>query len=55
MKDIQLNKINMENFDLTKIYLYKITNKLNNKIYVGVTNNMKRRMLDHRRKGYYLY
>lgn len=26
-----------------KMYVYKITNKINNKIYVGITNNYKKR------------
>ena len=28
-------------------YCYKITNKINNKIYIGITNNPKRRWTDH--------
>lgn len=26
-----------------KMYVYKITNKINNKIYIGITNNYKKR------------
>lgn len=31
-----------------KIYIYKITNKLNNKIYIGQTVDFKKRMKEHR-------
>lgn len=30
-----------------KFYVYKITNKLNNKIYIGKTNNLERRWSEH--------
>ena len=29
-------------------YIYKITNILNNKIYIGRTNDFKRRMREHK-------
>ena len=29
-------------------YIYKITNKINNKIYIGQTNNIKRRFNSHK-------
>lgn len=32
-------------------YLYKITNKLNGKMYLGVTNNLTRRFKEHQYRG----
>ena len=37
---------NMEN----KYYVYIITNRRNNVLYIGVTNNLKRRNYEHREK-----
>ena len=31
-------------------YLYIITNSINNKLYVGVTNNLVRRIFEHKNK-----
>lgn len=33
-----------------KKYIYKITNKINNKIYIGQTTNYKRRFAEHKRQ-----
>ena len=33
-------------------FIYKITNKINGKIYIGQTNNPTRRFQEHRAKGY---
>ena len=33
-------------------YIYKIENLINHKIYIGQTNNPKRRFQEHRAKGY---
>ncbi len=30
-------------YEVIKMYVYKITNKINNKIYIGITNNYKKR------------
>ena len=30
-------------YEVIKMYVYKITNKINNKIYIGITNNYKNR------------
>lgn len=30
-----------------KKYVYKITNLINNKVYIGQTNNLERRMKEH--------
>lgn len=40
---------------MTKIkkYIYKIENLINHKIYIGQTNNIKRRFQEHKNKGYY--
>lgn len=35
-----------------KKFIYKITNKLNGKIYIGQTNNPTRRFQEHRARGY---
>ena len=35
-----------------KKYIYKITNLINNKIYIGQTNNPKRRWQEHKNLGY---
>lgn len=36
---------------ITVIGIYKITNKLNNKIYIGQSNNIQRRFSEHQTKG----
>ena len=36
---------------IAMIGIYKITNKLNNKIYIGQSNNIQRRFLEHQTKG----
>ena len=33
-------------------YIYKITNKINNKCYIGQTSDYKRRFQEHKMKGY---
>ena len=33
-----------------KKYIYKITNQINNKCYIGQTKDYKQRFADHRRK-----
>ena len=30
------------------MYVYKITNKINNKLYIGITNNYKKRWANHK-------
>ena len=32
------------------MYVYRITNKINNKKYIGITNNYKRRFSEHKKK-----
>ena len=33
------------------MYVYKITNKINNKLYIGITNNYKKRWANHKCKS----
>ena len=35
-----------------KKFIYKITNNINGKVYIGQTNNPKRRFQEHKNKGY---
>lgn len=35
--------------------VYKITNRINGKIYIGITNNFNRRMREHRNKKEKIY
>lgn len=35
---------------MKKYYVYILTNKTNNVLYTGVTNNLERRMFEHRNK-----
>jgi group I intron endonuclease len=46
LKNIELIFQNKEN-KLQEKYVYKITNKINGKIYIGQTNNFKRRIKEH--------
>ena len=33
-------------------YVYMLTNKYNNVLYIGVTNNLERRLSEHKRKSF---
>ncbi len=35
---------------MNKYYIYMITNRNNNVLYIGVTNDLKRRVFEHREK-----